>query len=470
MVIVKIQGDLTFIGGKIMNNSNSDRVPFHRRISYSLTDTGGNLLYCVISGYLLYFYTDVFGLSVGVAGTLLLLTRLIDAVDAPVWGIIVDHTKSKYGQSRPYFLWLCVPFALFTVLTFTTPDLSGGWKVAYAAITYILAGICYTGIATPITSILPNLSRDPNERVILNSFRMVGGNVGNFAAVTFTLPLVAYLGGGNDQRGFMLTLIIFAVIAVIMFLIAFADLREVNTEKIKAIPIKKSLRAIKGNWPWIILVGANLIFWIGLTIRTSTLVYYFEYNLGRKDLVPFINGISIIQVLGMICIPFIVKFTNKYSTMIFGFILAAAGHVIMYTAGGSISGLVAGWVVANLGSGIACSMPFAMLSDTVDYGEWKTGIRASGFLTAIGSAFCIKAGSGLGGFIPTQIMNAFGYVANAKQSASSLAGIQFIFIWLPAIIFVLGIIPMLFYRRYEKSEERIRTDLLERDQSTVKGC
>ncbi|MEW4370032.1 MFS transporter [Paenibacillus kandeliae] len=443
----------------------TDKVPFHRRISYALTDTGGNLLYSIIGGYLLYFYTDVFGLSVGVAGALLLITRLVDAIDAPLWGIIVDHTKSKYGQSRPYFLWLCFPFAVFTILTFTTPNLDGTWKIVYASVTYILAGIAYTGISTPITSILPNLSRDPNERVVLNSFRMVGGNIGNFAAVTFTLPLVAFLGGGNDQKGFFWTLCLFGVVSIVMFLIAFGNLREINTEKIKTIPLRSSLKALRGNWPWMLLVAANLLFWIALTIRTSTLVYYFEYNIGQKNLVPLINGISIIQVLGMVSIPFIVKYTNKQLTMILGFVLAAGGQLILFIAHGHISTLIVGWMIACIGSGIACSMPFAMLSDTVDYGEWKTGLRASGILTAIGSAFCIKAGSGLGGFIPTQFMSAFGYVPNVTQSAQSLSGIQFVFIWLPAIVFALGIVPMIFYRRFERKESFIRKQLIKKEES-----
>ena len=447
---------------KIPHNLLDDKVPFHRRISYALTDTGGNLLYCIISSYLLYFYTDVFGLSVGVAGTLLLIARLVDAVDAPIWGMIIDRTKSKYGQSRPYFLWMSIPFAVFTVLTFVTPNLDGGAKIAYAAITYILAGICYTGIATPITSILPNLSSNPNERVVLNSFRMVGGNVGNFIAVTFTLPLAALLGNGNDQKGFPLAVAVFAVIAVVMFLIAFVNLKDKNTEKIKPLSIKHSVKAVKGNWPWVILIIANLIFWVGLTIRTSTIVYYFQYNLDKKDLVPLINGISIIQVLGMAAIPFIVKISKKYSTMILGFMLAAIGQVIMYFADASLSGIITGWVIGCIGSGIACSMPFAMLSDSVDYGEWKTGVRASGFLTAIGSAFCIKAGAGLGGFLPTQVMSMFGYIPNTTQTSSSLLGIQFSFIWLPAIVFILGVIPMLFYAKYEKNEGTIQIELASR--------
>lgn len=447
-----------------MNEENklSNKVSLNGRLSYALTDASGNLLYCIIGAYLLYFLTDVYGLSVGITGTLLLSTRLLDAIDAPIWGFIVDHTKSKYGQSRPYFMWLCIPFALFMWLTFTTPELDGAAKVIYVVVVYILAGIFYTGIQTAITSVLPNLTNDPGERVVLNTFRMVGGNVGAFVAITFTLPLVAFLGGGNDQKGFSMALAVYGIVAVVLFLIAFMNLREINVEKIKRIPIRESIMAIRGNWPWIIIVIANLIFWVALTIRQSTLIYYLQYFIGDKTLVPFINGLTVLQVIGMISIPLLVKFSSKYGTMIIGLVLAAAGHIVMFLAGSTVTVLAVGWVIASIGSGIACSMPFAMLSDTVDYGEWKTGIRASGFLTAIGSAFCIKAGSGIGGFIPAMVMDAFGYVPNAVQSANSLVGIQIIFIWVPIVIFLLGILPMLCYRKFEKNERLVIMDLAQK--------
>lgn len=438
------------------------KLPLYQRLAYASTDTAGNLLYCIISGYLLYFYTDVFGLSVGVAGTILLCTRFLDAFDAPIWGFIIDHTKSKYGKSRPYFLWLSIPFALATVLTFTTPNLTGSAKIAWAVITYITAGVLYSGISTPITSILPNLSSDADERIVLNSYRMTGGNIGYFLAVTFILPLVGILGKGNDRAGFTRAVAIFAVIGVILFLFAFSCLREENAQSEKSISIKKSIGAIKGNWPWVIIVGANLFYWLANTVRTSSLVYYFQYNLDRKDLVPVINGLSLIQVLGVVLIPFITKKFKKCTTMIFGLCLASAGHVIMGIAGPAIPLLVAGWLIACVGTGIAVSMPFAMLSDAVDYGEWKTGIRASGFLTAIGSAFCIKAGSGLGGFIPSLIMNAFGYAANQKQTASSLMAIKFNFIWLPILMFLGGAVVMFFYRRHEANEMTIKLELAQR--------
>lgn len=447
---------------KNVNDINNQKVPLSGRLSYGLTDGCGNLLYCIIGSYLLYFYTDVFGLSVGAAGAILLFTRLLDAVDAPIWGFIVDHTKSKYGRSRPYFLWLCVPFAVFMWLTFTTPDLDGTAKIAYAAGTYILAGIFYTGIQTAITSILPNLTSRISERVILNTFRMVGGNIGAFVCMTFTLPLVAFFGGGDEQKGFSMTLAFFGIIAVVLLTIAFKNMREVNVAKLKSIPVKDSVKAIKGNWPWILIVTANLIFWIALTIRLSTVVYYCQYYLGDKDLTALINGVMLTQVAGMLAIPFLVRIFNKYGTMILGFILVGVGHIAIFFVGSNLELFIAFWVVASIGQGIACSMPFAMLSDTVDFGEWKTGIRASGFLTAIGSAFCIKAGSGIGGFIPATVMDLFGYVPNAVQSETALFGIQFVFTWLPAIIFLCGIIPLLFYRKYERNEKNVIRELSER--------
>ncbi|MFB5192160.1 MFS transporter [Alicyclobacillus fastidiosus] len=443
-----------------MNKPSIEGVPFHRRISYSLTDTAGNLLYCVISSYLLYFYTDVFGLSITVAGALLFATRFVDAVDSPVWGILIDHTKTKYGQSRPYFLWMCIPFALFMVLTFTTPHVSYVEKIIYAAVTYVLAGICYTGISTPITSILPNLTPNSKERVVLNSFRMVGGNVGFFVATTFTLPLVSLFGGGNEQKGFSLTLLLFAIIAVIMFLIAFLDMREVSSVRVKTIPIRESFVAMKRNWPWVLIVAANLCYWIGLNIRSATVIYYFQYNLDSKSWVPLINGLTSIQLVSMILIPFLVRKLRKNSVMILGFILAALGQLIICVAHGQMPVIIAGWIVGALGSGFACSMPFAMLSDAVDYGEWKNGVRASGFLTAIGSAFCLKAGSGIGGLLPAWVMGFYGYRAGHVQTASALYGIQFSFIWLPMIVFLLGILPMTIYKKFERNEQMIRGELV----------
>lgn len=433
-------------------------------LAYASTDTAGNLLYCTLTSFILYFYTDVFGISVGAAGTILLVARVIDSLDAPIWGLIIDHTHSKYGQSRPWFLWLAAPFAIFLTLSFLSPDLSTSQKGIYALVTYLITGIIYTGISTPITSILPNLSNDSDERVKLNSYRMVGGNIGYFVTASFTLPLVAFFGGGNDQKGFAITAAVYSVIGLLMFIFAFAKTQEVNSgpQEVQSIPIKDSFKAMRGNWPWVIIVLANVMYWLGNTVRTSTVIYYAQYNLGHLNYASLLNGLVLFQVVGNILIPFMVRKFSKGQTLIIGFSIASLGQILMGFVGSNFGLIAAAWIFTSIGTGIAVSMPFAMLSDTVDYGEWKNGIRSAGFLTAIGSAFCIKMGSGLGGFLPSKIMAAAGYVAHKQQTASALAGIKFSFIWLPAICFMIGAAIMLTYSKFEKKETQIKKDLLER--------
>lgn len=438
------------------------------KLAYASTDTAGNLLYCTLTSFILYFYTDVFGISVGVAGTILLVARIVDSLDAPIWGLIIDHTHSKHGQSRPWFLWLALPFAIFLTLSFITPDLSTSQKAIYAMATYLLTGIIYTGISTPITAILPNLSNDSAERVQLNTFRMIGGNLGYFVTASFTLPLVALLGGGNDQKGFAMTAGMYSVVAILMFVFAFAKTEEINKASTESMPIRDSFKAIKGNWPWVIIILGNVFYWLGNTVRTSTVIYYSQYNLGHKNYASVLNGLVLAQVVGVALIPLIIKRLSKTNTMILGMSIAAIGQLLIGFSGTHFPLIAASWILTALGTGIAVSMPFAMLSDTVDYGEWKTGIRASGFLTAIGSSFCIKMGSGIGGFLPSIIMEKMGYVANQSQSASALRGIQFSFVWLPAICFAAGALVMLAYRKYEKNEEQIRHELLIRRNQALK--
>ncbi|QYY85155.1 MFS transporter [Pediococcus pentosaceus] len=441
----------------------SDKLPFLEKVSYSFTDMAGNLLYVTISSYILYFYTDVFKISVAGAGLILLIARVVDAISAPIWGSIVDHTHTRWGQSRPYFLWLAIPFAIATFLAFTAPNLSGDAKLWYAGITYILAaGVIYTGIQTPITSILPSLTADTDERISANTFRMAGGNIGVFITSTFCLPLVAFLGQGNDKHGFMLTLGIFGTLAVILLFLAFRNLRERKDVEVKSIPFKDSLKATVGNKPWFILVISFVIYWIAQADRNGISVYYAKYNLGNEQLTSVFNGLQVLGIIATISIPFVVKVTNKTMTMLIGLAIGAFGQAMMAFAGSNFALVIVAWVIGIFGAALACAMPFAMLADTVDFGEWKTGIRASGFLTAVGSAFCIQLGSGFGSFIPSKIMAAAGFVANQKQTAESLASIKFCFIWLPIIVYIISGIIMLFYFKYEKMEPQIKKELQNR--------
>jgi sugar (glycoside-pentoside-hexuronide) transporter len=442
-----------------------NKISYLKRFSYASSDIGGQLVFCWISFYLLYFYTDVFGISAATAGTILLIARFTDAIDAPVWGIIFDKTHSRWGKSRPWFLWLCVPFAVFGVLTFLTPDLGHTAKVWYAAVTYIICSILYTGINTPVTSILSALTPNPQERVVLTCWRMFGSKLGVLVVNLTALKMVEWLGHGDDRKGFMLALPIYATGTILLFLLAFWNLEEKVIEKKRALPIRDSFGAIKGNWPWIIIFTSSLLFWIAFMSRVSVVPYFCEYTLHRKDLIKWANAMDFVSLATVFFLPWFCKLSSKRNAWALGLLGMVIGQLVVYLGvclDHSLFWIMAGWIFGFLASGFAMAMPFSLLSDSVDYGEWKTGIRAPGFLTAIGAAFCLKAGSGLGGALPAWIMQACGYQPNVPQTATSLTGIELGFIWLPAVFFALSIVPVLFYKKYEMQEPQIHADLEKR--------
>ena len=436
------------------------------RLSYAASDVGGQLLFCWIMWYLPFFLTDTVRISAAAVGTILLAARWIDAIDALIWGLVFDRTRSRWGKSRPWFLWLCGPFALFGVLSFLTPELSYGAKVAYAAITYIACNILYTGINTPVTAILSALTPDPTERVTLTTFRMLGSKLGVLAVNLTGLDLVRRLGAGDDRRGFMLAVPIFAALSVALFLLAFRNLRETVPVESKPLPLRGSFRALRGNWPWFIIFASSLLFWVGFIARVTVAPHFFEYVLHRPDLLKLANGLDFASLATALLLPWFCRRWSKTGTWALGLAGMALGQLIVWLGlrgdAPSVALVMSGWTVCFVASGAAMAMPFSVLSESVDYGEWKTGVRAAGLLTAVGAAFCLKAGAGLGGALPMWMLDASGYVPKAEQTPAALGAITAGVLWLPALCFALAIVPVLFYRRFERLEPRVREELEQR--------
>lgn len=432
------------------------------RLSYAASDVAGQMLFCWIMWYLPFYLTDTVQISAAAVGTILLAARWIDAIDAPIWGVVFDRTRSRWGKSRPWFLWLCGPFALFGVLCFLTPDLSYGMKVAYAAVTYIGCNIIYTGINTPVTSILSALTPDPTERVTLTTFRMFGSKLGVLLVNLTGLELVRVLGGGDDKRGFMMAVPIFAALSVGLFLFAFRNLRETVPVESKPMPLRGSFRALRGNWPWFIIFASSLLFWIGFIARVTVAPHFFEYVLHRPDLLKLANALDFASLGTALLLPWFCRHVSKSTIWGLGLGGMALGQIIVWLglrAEPSVALVMTGWTVCFVASGAAMAMPFSVLSESVDYGEWKTGVRAAGLLTAVGAAFCLKAGAGLGGALPMWMLDAAGYVPKVAQTPEVIRSITLSVVWLPAACFILSAIPVIFYRRFEALEPQIRTEL-----------
>jgi sugar (glycoside-pentoside-hexuronide) transporter len=357
------------------------------------------------------------------------------------------------------------------VLTFLTPTAGPALKIAYAVASYVIFNIIFTGINVPITSILSALTPDPGKRVMLTSYRMFGSKAGVLLVNATAWPMVAWLGAGNDRKGFLLTLVIFAVGSILLFLFAFSNLKETIQEEKKRVPIKTLLGAVRGNWPWLIIFSSSFMFWIAFNSRISMVPYFFEYMWHQKQLVPLANSLDFVSLGSIFLLPWLCQWTRKRNVWAWGLIGSVAAQFLIYLGCHlqSLPVVLAAWVAGILTSGVAMALPFSMLSDSVDYGEWKSGIRAAGLLTAIGAAFCAKAGAGLGGALPGWVLGAYGYLPNVEQSPASLKGIAIGFIWLPAVFYAVALVPVFFYGKYEALEPQIQQELKERRGASRSG-
>ncbi|MCI1859439.1 MAG: MFS transporter [Sporolactobacillus sp.] len=449
---------------KIPESVRKNMVPWKERFSYSISDFACNLSFSLVGTYLMFFYTDVFGLSAAAVGTLFLVARIVDAFDGPFWGICIDHTHTRWGKSRPYWLWFAIPFAVFSVLCFSAPQMSLGMKLVWAYVTYIGVDILYSAVNIPITSILPSLTSNPQERVTLSTIRQFMGTLGATLISIAALPLVAFFSGNgstNSAKGWFITALIMAVVAMVIFFIVFANTNErVQTQQSKkSLPIRTSLKALKKNWPWVIIIFINFVYWLGMQTRSQVTVYFFKYNMHNAGLASFILGLQFVALAAVIVTPWASKRIGKRNTMLMGMILATVGQLILW--GGSkalsVSVITIGTIVGYLGTGFVSGLIAVMLADSVDYGEWKNGVRAEGIVTSF-SSFSAKFGMGLGGAITGALLSAGGYVANHVQTDTALNAIEMNYVWVPILGFVLSAVALLFYK-VDKIEPQMLADL-----------
>ncbi|MBY9080263.1 glycoside-pentoside-hexuronide (GPH):cation symporter [Paenibacillus sp. HN-1] len=444
-----------------IREESNQKLSLLEKVSYGLGDTASNLIYAVVTTYLTYYFTDIYGIGAAAVGTLLLVARLVDMVDSPILGILIDKTHTRWGKSRPWILWSCLPFAIVTTLLFMGPELSASGKLAYAYIFYIASNILYTAVNNPLTTLLPSLSSDIQERTVANSFRMFGGQFGGLIVNLTLLPLVAFFGNGDQQKGFFHTMILFGIVGLVMFLITFLNTRERVQDKSggKSLPVKESIKAIKGNLPWYAGVLVGVVFFILYVIKLSSGIYYITYNLNQPDMVATVNTLGSLTLVGIIFVPLLSKKSSKKTLMIIGMAICMLGQFIIYLGQQSTFMLLTGTVVGAIGLGLPVGLLFALIADTVDYGEWKSGVRAQGLLASTASGIAIKLGSGLGGAIPAWLLAAGGYVANQTQTSSALRMIEISFIWLPIVLCLLSILILAFMYKWEKPHHEIIAEL-----------
>lgn len=314
-----------------------------KRIGYGIGDLGCNLVFSTMASYLMVFYTDVFGITAAAAGTMMLVTKFIDAMTDTGMGLIVDRTHTKWGQGRPYFLFGAVPFAIFTFLTFYIPDLGSSGKLVWAYVTYCLLCTAYTVVNIPLNTIVPRLTSDVHERDILVSTRMVCAMAGTAIVMSITSPMVEFFGKGNEAKGYLVTMTIYGIAAMLIFFITFASTEEVVPPSVtqKHSSIIEDFKGLTGQ-AWVLFL-LNLFYFSLYVVRSTTVIYYFKYNLNRSDWLSLVGILGILSGLPMLLLlPALEKKFSKKNLMFFSVALYIAGDLLIFAGRNSAFCLLAG--------------------------------------------------------------------------------------------------------------------------------
>lgn len=448
-----------------------DKIHLKEKIGYGLGDAASSMFWKIFSMYLLFFYTDVFGLAPAVVGTMFLITRIWDSCFDPIVGILADRTKSKWGKFRPYLLWIAVPFALIGILTFYTPDFDEKGKIIYAYITYSLMMMIYSLINVPYASLLGVISSDRKERNTLSSYRMVFAFGGSFLALWLIEPLVLHYGGKlNSKEGWFYAISIFGVITTLFFWSCFF----LTKERVKPLVdeknnLKEDLKDLWQNKPWWILLGAGVGALIFNSIRDGAAVFYFKYYVSSNVNFDFslfgtafhMTPTSIYLVLGqaaniigvIIATPIANKIGKK-KTFFGAMAMAAILSLIFYIFGKEDIYLILIFqVLISICAGCIFPLIWSMYADSADYSEWKQGRRATGLIFSA-SSMSQKLGWTIGGAAAGWILGYYGFKANVEQTAVTQKGIQLMLSILPAIA---AAISVAFIALYPLSEEKLQT-------------
>jgi GPH family glycoside/pentoside/hexuronide:cation symporter len=257
-----------------------EELKFREKLGYGLGDTASNFFFATFNVFLLYYYTDIFGLTAAAVGTMFLLTKILDAVSDPIMGLIADRTNSRWGKFRPYLLWAAVPYGFCGYAMFANPDLSYAGKLIYAYVTYSLMMLAYTAINVPYSALMGVISPSSIERTKVASYRFFCAFAAGWLVGTFVTPLKNILGGGNEALGFQLTMAIFAVVSVALFWITFATTKERVVPTPMKSDLKLDFKALLANGPWRALFATGIFTLINIAVRNGTLLYYFKYYVG----------------------------------------------------------------------------------------------------------------------------------------------------------------------------------------------
>ena len=433
------------------------------KIGYGLGDGASNLIWMIFVYYQMNFYTDVYGLAAAAAGTMLLVTRSWDIFVDVVVGMIADRTNTRWGKFRPFLLWMALPFGIIATLAFTTPPIEGTGKLicAYASLTLLM--LAYSAINVPYGALMGVISPDPQERTELSAYRFSFAQGAGFVVAMLAMPLVSALGHGNKQQGYMLTVALFSILAIVMFIGTFATTRErVVPEAGQKTSTKQDLIDLSRNWHWQMLCALGILQVFFVAIRGSSIIYYFKYYMndvtvagpfgwmihlgGELGTGPFIVMGTLTSLAATFLIQYVTPYTGRKKAFIGCMVLGTVSLVASYwVRPDQLLLLYFFHFLYSVFTGPTAALLWAMFADSADYSEWRTGRRATGLVFSA-SGMSNKFGWAIGGALALNLLAVYGYQANMVQTAHAQEGIRLLMAIVPALGALACGLGMVFYK------------------------
>ena len=468
-----------------------DRLTFREKFAYGLGDTASNFYFALFNSFLVYYYTDVFGLDSSAAGTIAGAVPFAVALLNPLVGMIADRTETRWGKFRPYLLWGALPYGIFGYLMFSNPALTEGARLVFAYCTYGLTLLAYLIINTPYSALMGVMSPSSADRTSLSAYRFACAFTGGLLIGTY-VPWLKDHFGATEAESFRHMMGLFAVISVGMFLYTFFNTKERVRAPVNASQsVWTDICDLAGNVPWLVLFFAAFLTLANVGLRSGATIYYFKYIVGENalqgfdellgpvarvlrflkvgasglGLYNFVGGLSFI--IGSLTTKVFLRFFSRRPLMIGLTILNALAMAAFYVVNPhNLPVLIGLNIFAAFVAGPTPAIVWSFYADTADYGEWKFGRRSTGLVFSA-AVLAQKVGLAIGTAMLGWLLSYYGYVANAAQTPRAIHGIHVVFAVLPGTFALLSGLAIFFYRLDDQTVKRMETELAARKETAV---
>ena len=442
------------------------------RAAYGIGDYAICLYWSGVGLYLLYFYTDVVGISPLYAGWIYAIGITWDAITDPFMGFIAERTRSKWGSYRPFIIFGSVPLALSFFLLFWVPPFEGTFLFLFLLLVNIFHRSCFTIVSVPYSSLTARITDDSDERTKLTTARMLAASFGTFSISAAGFPIVLFFGSGNESTGFLFLGLISGSIAILILAITVYFVKERTFDPVNQINANFKLvaKSVSQNYPFWIVFSSILILGSTALMFNNNLIYFVKYSLDLHAYQGLILGTS--GGFTLLAIPFwalLALRLGKRNSWLIAMVWLLIGFLAFYFyPTQSLSELLIILAFLGFGNGATGVLFWSMLPDTIEYGEWKTGIRTEsslyGFMT-----FAQKGAIGISALLLGIILTNIGFIPNETQSQETLDSLKMVMSWVPISGVILSLVMVIFYPINKSFHAKLLKDIAENKMSHEQG-